>query len=259
MAQRMSLKEKAALDRYLDAASRGEEVDDPTSRQAMGVLRRLWPEYYEQLLPRRGRQANNDRRHGVISRFAVLTNPRMRDEAMNRAYTPQEAVEKIAAEFSLSVGYVRELLADEFASIKREKQERQRQRDDTKQALEREQLADEQRRANEAELERRRAEEDRRNVFAEALRRYEGAFRAEILDIMISAGFPTRLHPHDKDNPAPLFKYLENAGKQAMMEARKIAVQFSSDEQVGLDSLHERLRDEYLRRRTAAFVHEKLH
>lgn len=112
---KMDAEEREALTAYLEECSQGITSDEQTTRQAMGVLRRLWPEYYEQLKPRRGRKANNELCHLVISRFTMLTDRRMRDDnaqvtgTMGRPYTPSEAITKIARENHISEDYVREL------------------------------------------------------------------------------------------------------------------------------------------------------
>lgn len=120
----MNAKERAAITAYLDGCSQGIAVDDETTRQAMGVLRRLWPEYYEQLKPRPGKKADLKLHRLVMSRFTILTDPRMRDDnplgtgPMKRPYTPSEAITKIARENRIPEDYVRELTEETRAEQK---------------------------------------------------------------------------------------------------------------------------------------------
>ena len=241
MAQRMSDKERAALEAYLSAWSGGEEPDELVKRQGQGVLRRLWPEYYEQLVPKRGRKENPVLRHTVLSRFGVLTHPRMRDEAMRRPYAPAEAVRKIAAELSLSEGYVRRLLGPDFALIKRRK-------DAEKLSREKERLAHEDRkrqeqRCREEELDAKRRSDDERMRLIKNV--YESMFRGEMTPDKICAGIPKIILPNVFDKPARFMLDLDDAHDKAMAAVTKIAGELSRKESNALDEIATRLRIQY--------------
>lgn len=97
--------ERQALEAFLAGTA-----DPETERQAMGVLRALWPEYAEQLADSPSKRANLLRLAQINTRYALLTDPRMRDENMRRPYLPQEAIAKIAVEAGLSHKYMEDIL-----------------------------------------------------------------------------------------------------------------------------------------------------